>query len=64
VGERMATLSFKECNFEYIGCLRKINEYNIYAEERKYIDWGLENIIKDFQCNMNLWKFQKFTLKP
>ena len=36
VGERMAMLSFKGCNFDCIGCLRKRNEYDVYAEERKY----------------------------
>ena len=47
VGERMAMLSFKGCNFDCMGCLRKRNEYDIYAEERRYIDWNLENILKE-----------------
>ncbi len=35
VGERMAMLSFKGCNFDCIGCIREKNEYDIYAEENK-----------------------------
>jgi len=38
VGERMAKRSFKGCNFDCIGGLRKRDECDIYAEERKYID--------------------------
>ena len=49
VGERMAMLSFKGCNFDCIGCLRKRSEYDLYAEERKYIDWNLENIVKELK---------------
>jgi len=49
VGERMAMLSFKGCNFGCIGCIREINEYDIYAEERKYIDWTFENILKELE---------------
>ena len=49
VGERMAMLSFKGCNFDCIGCIRKRNEYDIYAEERRYIDWTFENIVKELE---------------
>jgi len=49
VGERMAMLSFKGCNFDCIGCIRKRNECDIYAEERKYIDWTFENILKELE---------------
>ncbi len=49
VGERMAMLSFKGCNFECTGCLRKRNECDLYAEERKYIDWNLENILTELE---------------
>lgn len=48
-GERMAMLSFKGCNFDCIGCIRKRNEYDIYAEERKYINWTFENILKELE---------------
>ena len=50
VGERMATLSFKGCNFECTGCLRKRNEYDPYAEEKRYIEWTLENILKELEA--------------
>ncbi len=46
VGERMAMLSFKGCNFHCIGCIRKRSEYDIYADERRYIDWNFENMVK------------------
>ena len=49
VGERMAMLSFKGCNFDCTGCIRKRNEYDLYAEEKRYIDWSLENIIKELE---------------
>jgi len=49
VGERMAMLSFKGCNFDCIGCIREKNEYDIYAEERRYIDWNFENIVKELE---------------
>ncbi len=49
VGERMAMLSFKGCNFDSIGCIREKNEYDIYAEERRYIDWNFENIVKELE---------------
>jgi molybdenum cofactor biosynthesis enzyme MoaA len=49
VGERMAMLSFKGCNFNCIGCIRGKNEYDIYAEERRYIDWNFENIVKELE---------------
>lgn len=49
VGERMAMLSFKGCNFDCIGCIRKRTEYDIYAEERRYIDWTFENILKELK---------------
>ena len=49
VGERMAMLSFKGCNFDCIGCIRKRNECDIYAEKRKYIDWTFENILKELE---------------
>ncbi|MCK4733163.1 MAG: radical SAM protein, partial [Methanophagales archaeon] len=49
VGERMAMLSFKGCNFDCIGCIRKRNECDIYAEERRYIDWTFENILKKLE---------------
>jgi molybdenum cofactor biosynthesis enzyme MoaA len=48
-GERMAMLSFKGCNFDCIGCIRGKNEYDIYAEERKYIDWNFENILNELE---------------
>ena len=49
VGDRMAMLSFKGCNFDCIGCIREKNEYDIYAEERRYIDWTFENILKELE---------------
>ncbi|RJS71278.1 radical SAM protein [Methanophagales archaeon] len=49
VGERMAMLSFKGCNFDCIGCIREKNEYDIYAEDRRYIDWNFENILKELE---------------
>jgi len=49
VGERMAMLSFKGCNFDCIGCIKEKNEYDIYAEERRYIDWNFENIVKELE---------------
>jgi len=49
VGERMAMLSFKGCNFDCTGCIRKRNEYDLYAEEKRYIDWSLENILKELE---------------
>ncbi len=49
VGERMAMLSFKGCNFDCIGCLRKRDECDIYAEERKYIDWEIANILSELE---------------
>ncbi len=49
VGERMAMLSFRGCNFDCIGCLRKRDECDIYAEERKYIDWKFENILSELE---------------
>jgi pyruvate formate lyase activating enzyme len=50
VGERMAMLSFEGCNFDCIGCIRKRNEHDIYAEERRYIEWNLENILKELEA--------------
>ena len=49
-GERMAMLSFKGCNFHCIGCIRERTEYDIYAEERRYIDWNFENILKELKA--------------
>ena len=49
VGERMAMLPFKGCNFDCVGCLRKRNEYDLYAEDRRYIDWNFENILKELE---------------
>ncbi len=49
VGERMASLSFKGCNFACKYCIRKKNEYDIYAEDRRYIEWTVENIIKELR---------------
>ena len=49
-GERMAMLSFKGCNFLCIGCIRERTEYDIYAEERRYIDWNFENILKELKA--------------
>ena len=48
-GERMAMLSFKGCNFDCIGCIRGKNEYDVYAEERKYIDWNFGNILNELE---------------
>lgn len=48
-GERMAMLSFKGCNFDCIGCIGEKNEYDVYAEERKYIDWNFENILNELK---------------
>ncbi len=45
----MAMLSFKACNIDSIGCIREKKEYDIYAEERRYIDWNFENIVKELE---------------
>ncbi len=45
----MAMLSFKGCNFDCIGCIREKKEYDIYAEEGRYIDWNFENIVKELE---------------
>jgi len=46
VGERMVMLSFKECNFRCLGCLRRKSERDIYAERVEYLeDWTLDSII-------------------
>jgi organic radical activating enzyme len=49
VGERMAMLSFKGCNFECIGCIMRRSECDIYAEERRYIDWSFEDIMRELE---------------
>ncbi len=46
-GERMAMLSFRNCNFYCIGCIRGKDEYDIYAEERRYIDWTFDGILRE-----------------
>ena len=46
VGERMVSLSFRGCNFKCIGCVRKLSELDIYAEESEAMDFSLDSIMR------------------
>lgn len=49
VGERMVSLSFKGCNFDCIGCIRKLSRFDIYAEEVEVMEFTLGSILKKLE---------------